>query len=364
MTAIEALSYLYSLHPDPHQSSLLAEPYQWPAPDVDLEVIIPCYNVGRWVCQCVDSVLVQQTSYSFFVTIVNDGSTDNTRSLLCRYEHLANVRIMDIPNQGVSVARNTGLRQAHGRYITFLDGDDIMLPGAIQSWMDRQHETDADVIQGGYRRFRTPELKTSISSSFSSVLKYFYHLFRPYPAVIQPWNGFIWGKAIRREVMQHLQFPPTYWFQDSIACWSMVPFVHSVATAHHLHVGYRITDAGISAHAHNNVKSLDSLYITMQMLIDLARVRGHHIGSFHDLLLAESADYYTQGEFDMFLWQCRADFRRPMGIDDRLSRAVFTIQSTLTTHLFSRYAPKAHPDIHALLTAHDYDGFRHWCQHH
>lgn len=161
------LDYLYSLHPNPHQSSLLSEPYSWTDPDVDLEVIIPCYNVGRWVRQCVDSVISQQTNYTFFVTIVNDGSTDATRSVLARYEHLPNVRIIDIPNQGVSVARNTGLRLAHGRYITFLDGDDIMLPGAIQSWMDRQHETDADVIQGGYRRFRTPELKSSLSSSLS-----------------------------------------------------------------------------------------------------------------------------------------------------------------------------------------------------
>ena len=75
-----ALRLLHSYSPDPGSSCICQ--HDFAAADSDVEVIVPCYNVELYVCQCLDSILSQKTEYSFFVTIVNDGSTDSTRSLI------------------------------------------------------------------------------------------------------------------------------------------------------------------------------------------------------------------------------------------------------------------------------------------
>lgn len=128
-----ALQLLHSYSADPGYSCI--HKHEFAAPDCDVEVIVPCYNVERYVCQCLDSIISQQTHYSFFITIVNDGSTDSTRSHLAKYEHLTNVRVIDQSNTGLSGARNAGIRQAHGRYLLFVDSDDVLVPGAIDSLM-------------------------------------------------------------------------------------------------------------------------------------------------------------------------------------------------------------------------------------
>ena len=141
-----ALQLLHSYSADPGYSCI--HKHEFAAPDCDVEVIVPCYNVERYVCQCLDSIISQQTHYSFFITIVNDGSTDSTRSHLAKYEHLTNVRVIDQSNTGLSGARNAGIRQAHGRYLLFVDSDDVLVPGAIDSLMRMAEKTIADIVDG------------------------------------------------------------------------------------------------------------------------------------------------------------------------------------------------------------------------
>ena len=80
MDADQALRYLYSVSPNPNQSCLCLHPNR--TPDCDLEVIVPCYNVENYVGECLESILSQQTSYSFFVTVINDGSVSYTHLTL------------------------------------------------------------------------------------------------------------------------------------------------------------------------------------------------------------------------------------------------------------------------------------------
>lgn len=91
-------------------------------------IIIPAYNASRYIARCIESVKVQ-TFTDFECIIVNDGSKDNTLELCqsltegdCRFV------IIDIPNGGVSNARNMGLERAKGEYILFVDADDWVEP--------------------------------------------------------------------------------------------------------------------------------------------------------------------------------------------------------------------------------------------
>lgn len=90
-----------------------------------VSVVIPTYNRGGCVCRAVDSVL-GQTYQDYEIVVVDDGSTDDTRDQLSRYGD--RIRYAWKSNGGAGSARNEGLRQARGRYIAWLDSDDVWLP--------------------------------------------------------------------------------------------------------------------------------------------------------------------------------------------------------------------------------------------
>ena len=94
-----------------------------------ISIIIPCYNSERFIAPTVE-MLIRQNISDCELILVNDGSKDNTLSILQQYEATnENIRVIDQPNQGVSVARNNGMLAARGKYIYFLDSDDMLTEG-------------------------------------------------------------------------------------------------------------------------------------------------------------------------------------------------------------------------------------------
>lgn len=99
------------------------------ASQVPVSVIIPAYNCAPFVGAAIRSVL-SQDHRPIEIIVVNDGSTDSTLSALRAFEPHG-IIVVDQPNRGPAAARNAGLRRAGGRYIAFLDADDIWLPGKL-----------------------------------------------------------------------------------------------------------------------------------------------------------------------------------------------------------------------------------------
>lgn len=95
-------------------------------------IIIPVYNVEAYISKCLDSILVDN-NYKEEVVCVNDGSTDNSLIILEEYAaKFKNVHVISQSNKGLSEARNTGLRVAHGDYVLFIDSDDWLFPNSLQ----------------------------------------------------------------------------------------------------------------------------------------------------------------------------------------------------------------------------------------
>lgn len=88
-------------------------------------LIIPAYNVEKYIKKCLDSVL-NQTYNNYEIIIINDGSTDNTSKILERYKSNKKIKIINQENKGLSNARNTGVSNAKGDYILFIDSDDFI----------------------------------------------------------------------------------------------------------------------------------------------------------------------------------------------------------------------------------------------
>lgn len=96
-----------------------------------ISIIIPCYNSDRFIGNTIE-MLLQQDMPDCELILVNDGSTDMTLSVLQKYKSMSDVIIIDQNNQGVSVARNTGLSVARGKYVYFLDSDDTLTDGTLK----------------------------------------------------------------------------------------------------------------------------------------------------------------------------------------------------------------------------------------
>ena len=93
----------------------------------DLSIIIPVYNVQKYIRRCMTSIFRQQGADESEIIVVDDGSTDYTLPILNKIaRHHNNMQIIHQDNAGVSVARNTGIAASHGKYITFVDGDDMV----------------------------------------------------------------------------------------------------------------------------------------------------------------------------------------------------------------------------------------------
>lgn len=113
-----------------------------------LSYIIPVYNTAAWVGECLASVLGHKGS-DVECVVVDDGSTDGSPEIIGRFAAAdSRVRIISRTNGGLSEARNTGLRHAKGRYVLFVDSDDIVDPGAVAAMLGEAVADNADVAAG------------------------------------------------------------------------------------------------------------------------------------------------------------------------------------------------------------------------
>lgn len=115
-----------------------------------ISVVVAVYNIEDYICECVDSI-INQTIQPEEIILVDDGSTDRSSALCDEYaEKNTNIRVIHQKNAGLSAARNTGIEHAQGVWVYFVDGDDILAPDVIESFLAvlTVHEGDVEFIQG------------------------------------------------------------------------------------------------------------------------------------------------------------------------------------------------------------------------
>ena len=184
-------------------------------PAVTLSVIVPVYNGEATIAACLDSILQQDTDCTVQLIVVDSDSTDGTAAVLERYRAQPGVVLCNcIAPRSAAAARNEGLRHAVGRWLMFVDSDDLLLPGAIRTLLEAAQRLDADVVQGGWQYLYT-------DGSYGPV--------QCYPAAVYIGNaaperfelpGMPWGKIYRRELFAQVRFPAYY------TCFEAVSYTH------------------------------------------------------------------------------------------------------------------------------------------
>ena len=116
-----------------------------------VSIIVPVYNIERYIQKCVDSILAQSYQ-SFELILVNDGSTDYSGKICDAYEAIdSRIKVVHKPNGGLTSARNAGLSVARGEWIMHVDGDDWINHDMLKEMLYVAEKTSADVIIGNLR---------------------------------------------------------------------------------------------------------------------------------------------------------------------------------------------------------------------
>ena len=137
-----------------------------------VSVVIPCYNHGAYLAEAIKSV-VAQTYPNIEIIVIDDGSTDNTKEVTWGFEK---VQYIHQKNQGLSAARNTGIKNAKGDYIIFTDADDWFLPDAIETNLQLLLQNpDAAFVSGGHKKV-TPSGETIEEEKFDVADKHYQNL--------------------------------------------------------------------------------------------------------------------------------------------------------------------------------------------
>lgn len=120
------------------------------AKKVLITIVIPVYNLEKYVRRCLDSVL-EQTYKNIEILIIDDGSTDDSLTICREYAQIDNrIRIICREHEGLSAIRNCGSKEAKGEYIAHIDGDDILEPTYIEYLYWLIEQCDADISMCNY----------------------------------------------------------------------------------------------------------------------------------------------------------------------------------------------------------------------
>lgn len=220
-----------------------------------ISVIVPAYNVEAYIADCLESILSQ--SYADLeIIVVNDGSTDRTLDIIEEYASKDNrLRIISQPNGGPSVARNKGLEMAQGEWLMFVDSDDLLLPGAIESLLHLAQATQSDIACGEFvRRINDKHQKKNKFITFNGEKALEHNLYQKYI------NPSPWGKLYLSDIFSNIRFPEGIIYEDLYVSWQI--FLHAKKVAYsQIHV-YLYNDTPDSLLHNFNSRRLDVLDVT------------------------------------------------------------------------------------------------------
>ena len=181
-----------------------------------VSVIIPIYKVEKYIDECIESI-VRQTYSNLEIILVDDGSPDRCPQKCDEWSIRDNrIKVIHKKNEGVSCARNTGIENSNGKYIVFIDGDDVININMIKILYENMRKKNADMSVCGLKTFKNMETidinkkVTTNNLSFYNDKDKFDNLFNSKIGMsVVPCN-----KLYKREIFKDIRFPNVKFHED------------------------------------------------------------------------------------------------------------------------------------------------------
>ncbi len=263
-----------------------------------LSVIVPVYNVEEYLDKCLDS-LVKQELKEMEIIIVNDGSLDNSQSIIDKYKKkYSNIKAYIKENSGLSDTRNMGIKYAKGEYIAFLDSDDSVRSDMYLKMYEKAKLENFDIVASDIKYVYSDHeeiISTDPKEDTENIKDVFINL---YPAVCT--------KIFKRDLLvkNNLCFKSGVWFEDVEFMYRLLPYVKKFGVIHEAFYEYLQRDKSITAtispkiydYIHNMNGILDyykekKLFDKYQKELEYAYVRYVYATFIKTCLAYEKKDY-------------------------------------------------------------------------
>lgn len=210
-----------------------------------ISIIIPIYNVERYLKDCIESVR-RQIYDNLEIILVNDGSTDRCLEICIKYARIDNrIVVVDKENGGLSDARNAGIEASHGKYIFFLDSDDIIANNTISELFMIADKYKVDIVQCSFKPFKTGQ-KISMKDKRKKVICFSGRdfLYESYERRINSTVSAA-AKLIRRDIMGDIRFPFGKLHEDVFTTYKIIYNSERVAYIDYPFYLYRLSEGSI-----------------------------------------------------------------------------------------------------------------------
>lgn len=188
-----------------------------------LSIIVPVYNVERYVHACMDSIYRQGLDEKDFeVVIVNDGTEDRSMEIIQDIiDAHSNITIINQENLSLSMARNNGIAAAKGEYVLMPDSDDLLIDNSVPFLLEKALETKADMVVAEFLEMTDEEIEHANIQQPADVTMKEYLGTAAFLEALNPHQCYVWRALLKREfiVKNQLSFVPRIRYQD-------VPFTH------------------------------------------------------------------------------------------------------------------------------------------
>ena len=252
-----------------------------------ISVIIPVYNVERYLEECLNSVQYQ-TYTDIEVILVNDGSTDNSKTICERYCKIdSRFQLINQANQGQSVARNVGVAASKGEFIAFVDSDDIIQKNYLEKLMQYMTE-EVDIVESNFTVSKKDFLVENSKETtilFEGNSQEAVKIFPNHVLSVNPVT-----KLYRRKIVESLPYPEGLIFEDVYCGIGMLKYIRKIIKIDYVGYYYRQHQAS-TMHQEFSPKKLD-VFTVCDRLVELYSDREEllpYIGSF---LVHKATEHY------------------------------------------------------------------------
>ena len=210
-----------------------------------ISIVIPVYNVERYIERCVDSVLCQ-TYKNIEILLINDGSTDNS-GFLC--EKLANkdsrIKVFHKINEGLSATRNFGVEQSNGQFVGFVDSDDYIEEDMYEKLFNAIQSSQADMAECSLTRIYKNYSETFYNGDNFQIDLDAEGYVREYIDNVRLY-GSAWCKLLKKEIAEKVKFPVGKIYEDCFYSLDLVKYLKKVTVISDSLYNYYIREGSIT----------------------------------------------------------------------------------------------------------------------
>lgn len=288
--------------------------------NIDLSIVVPVYNYVDIIESNIDSILNQKTEYNYQLIIVDDGSTDGAADVLKRYADNPKVKLIFQKNAGIGAARNAGINNADGKYLMFVDCDDIVHDDIVETLMNKAYSENYDMVMCAHNLSK--ECNGAIYEIVPNVYPKYNLIGYKNGDEIMNLPGLPWCKVYKREIWNNVRFFPGYWYEDTIIQFLILMQCKNYAYIPKIEYEYKWYEKNFSHTQGNsaNPKSIDTYWLLIEILEQYKKNNMPVDDRLYTLVLRHISIYY---------------YGSVKNLDSKVVEALFV----LAKDLYSEYKP-------------------------